>query len=99
MENKESLTANLAIYKYKNRKLYCKNLKRYVTLQEIFDWVKDGATATILDHESGRDVTKEVLLTCIYRNFLQNTDRFVLKEIEETIQTLDESYSILDKVE
>lgn len=89
---------NIAIYKYQNRKYYARGLG-YLSLKKIFTLVKSGKEITVLDRKTKKDLTKETLIRCLTNNFVENQDRIVLKDIEETIQTLDASYNILDKVD
>lgn len=45
------------VKRYSNRKLYDTSESRYVTLEEIARWVKDGQEVKILENESGEDLT------------------------------------------
>ena len=53
--------------KYSNRKIYSLEQSRYVSLQEIFTDVNQGAKVVIKLHGSGKDVTNEVLREAVMR--------------------------------
>lgn len=49
------------IIKYKNRKLYSRTQKLYITLGDIKTMLKEGKTVTVLDKETGADITDKTL--------------------------------------
>jgi polyhydroxyalkanoate synthesis repressor PhaR len=49
------------IKKYSNRRLYDLQVKRYVTLDELYEWVVDGADISVIDKDRQQDVTCAVL--------------------------------------
>ena len=49
------------IKKYSNRRLYDLQVKRYVTLDEIYDWVVEGTDIRVIDKDRQEDVTCAVL--------------------------------------
>lgn len=49
------------IKRYPNRKLYDTEAKRYVTLDQIAQMVRDGQEVEVRDHESGEDLTSLTL--------------------------------------
>ena len=49
------------LIKYKNRKIYDKDLQRYVNLTEVADLITNGAKVVVKSHTSGKNVTNEVL--------------------------------------
>jgi len=51
----------ILIKKYDNRRLYCVNEGRYVSLPEIRDFVKGGRDVKVVEKTSGRDITKFIL--------------------------------------
>jgi polyhydroxyalkanoate synthesis repressor PhaR len=53
------------IKKYSNRRLYDLQVKRYVTLDEIYDWVVAGADIHVIDKDSQEDITCAVLFQVI----------------------------------
>lgn len=50
----------ITIIKYQNRKLYSKELKGYITLNDILDYVKTGQSYNVCDKVTGADITREV---------------------------------------
>lgn len=53
------------IKRYPNRKLYDTEAKRYVTLDEIAGMVREGRDVSVVDHESGEDVSSLTLTQII----------------------------------
>jgi polyhydroxyalkanoate synthesis repressor PhaR len=53
------------IKKYSNRRLYDLQVKRYVTLDDIYEWVADDTDVSIIDKDRQEDVTCSVLLQVI----------------------------------
>lgn len=51
----------MELVKYKNRKLYDRNLARYATLTQVVEAVRQGKTVKVTDKVTGADVTCEVL--------------------------------------
>lgn len=49
------------IKRYPNRKLYDTEAKRYVTLEQIAQMIREGAEVSVVDHESGDDLTSLTL--------------------------------------
>ncbi len=54
------------IKRYANRKLYDTRASRYVTLQKIAGFVRDGEDVQIIDNESKEDLTNVTLAQIIY---------------------------------
>ena len=49
------------IKRYPNRKLYDTEAKRYVTLEQVAQMVRDGQEVEVRDHKSGEDLTRLTL--------------------------------------
>ncbi|HRJ40703.1 MAG: hypothetical protein KJZ86_03660 [Caldilineaceae bacterium] len=49
------------IKRYPNRKLYDTEAKHYVTLEQIAQMIRKGAEVSVVDHESGDDLTSLTL--------------------------------------
>jgi len=49
------------IKRYPNRKLYDTEAKHYVTLEQIAQMIRDGAEVSVVDHETGDDLTSLTL--------------------------------------
>ena len=53
------------IKKYSNRRLYDLQVKRYVTLEEIYKWVSDEADVRVIEKDRQEDITCSVLLQVV----------------------------------
>jgi polyhydroxyalkanoate synthesis repressor PhaR len=53
------------IKKYSNRRLYDLQVKRYVTLEEIYDWVVADADISVIDKDRQEDITCAVLFQVV----------------------------------
>jgi polyhydroxyalkanoate synthesis repressor PhaR len=53
------------IKRYGSRKLYDTEESRYVSLEEIGDWVRQGQQVQVLDNQNGDDVTGQTLTQII----------------------------------
>ena len=53
------------IKRYGSRKLYDTEESRYVSLEEIGDWVRGGQQVQVVDNQSGEDVTSQTLTLVI----------------------------------
>ena len=51
----------ILVKKYDNRRLYCVDEGRYVSLAEIRGFVQAGRTVRVIEKSSGRDITKTVM--------------------------------------
>lgn len=58
-------TQPVLIKKYSNRRLYDMELKRYITLEELRDRIRDGAEVQVVDSKTGEDLTQVVLIQLI----------------------------------
>jgi len=57
---------SISIVLYKNRKFYCKQRSCYVTLRDIFDMVRGDVKLLIQEYDSGKDVTRDIVLKAVY---------------------------------
>ncbi len=55
------------IKKYANRKLYDTTDKRYLTMDSLAELIKDGAEVSIVDNETGRDLTSSIVSQLLAR--------------------------------
>ena len=53
------------IRKYSNRRLYDLQVKRYVTLDDIYDWVVDDTDIRVIDKDRQEDITCAVLFQVV----------------------------------
>lgn len=54
------------IKRYSNRKLYDSEAARYVTLEELGDRIRSGEDISVVDHESGADLTAVTLMQIMF---------------------------------
>jgi len=59
------LPDQIIIKKYSNRRLYDTTHKKYVTLDEISNLIKDGSEIKVLDSQTDEDITKIVLMQVV----------------------------------
>jgi polyhydroxyalkanoate synthesis repressor PhaR len=91
------------IKRYNNRKLYDTHAKRYVTLFDLADMIRQGDDVTVLDHANGEDITSQIQAQIIFeqerqaRGGLPNTvlthliqaSNQTLKQLRTTLLPLD----------
>ena len=75
------------IKRYSNRKLYDTNARAYVTLDEIAEMIRAGEGVRILDHESGADITNQILTQIIYEQEKNKGGLFPQFMLTRLIQT------------
>jgi polyhydroxyalkanoate synthesis repressor PhaR len=56
----------IIIKRYRNRKLYNTQSKRYITLEEIEQIIKDQEEIKVIDNDSGNDITATTLTQIIF---------------------------------
>jgi polyhydroxyalkanoate synthesis repressor PhaR len=54
------------IKRYVNRKLYDTETKRYVTLEDLANFVRQGEDVRVVDHATGEDLTSQTLLQVVF---------------------------------
>ena len=54
------------VKRYSNRKLYDTESKRYVTLDDLADFIRRGEEVRVVDHVTGEDLTSVTLMQVIY---------------------------------
>jgi polyhydroxyalkanoate synthesis regulator protein len=67
---------SLTITKYSNRKLYDKNKKRYTTLSEIKQQIKDGMIIKVVSEKTNKDITDDTLKSIIRLCNLNNNELY-----------------------
>jgi polyhydroxyalkanoate synthesis repressor PhaR len=56
----------IVIKKYSNRKLYNTVTKKYITLSEISQLIRSGNEVSVIDNDSGEDITADTLSQIIF---------------------------------
>jgi polyhydroxyalkanoate synthesis repressor PhaR len=64
----EEISGQIVIKKYSNRRLYDSTNKRYVTLDEIANLIKEGNAIRVYDTQTGEDISKLILIQVILEN-------------------------------
>ena len=74
------------IKRYANRKLYDTRESRYVTLQDVASYVRDGQDVRIIDNKSKEDLTRVTLAQIIYEEEKAGDDRRTLTSLRSFVQ-------------
>lgn len=82
------------IKKYANRKLYDTRTSRYVTLEEIAQLVRDGHDITVVDRDSGHDLTQVILSQIVLHEERRGPKRLM----DAGADALDRGQALLDYV-
>jgi polyhydroxyalkanoate synthesis repressor PhaR len=59
------LPEHVIIKKYSNRRLYDTSHKRYITLEEIANLIKEGNEIKVIDSQTDEDITKVILMQVV----------------------------------
>ena len=73
------------LVKYSNRKIYDRTKSKYVTFIDIETDIKNCRDVQIVDNATGKDVTKEVLLSLIGNGL---DTKMKLEDIIEIVENL-----------
>ena len=73
------------LVKYSNRKIYDRTKSKYVTFTDIETDIKNCRDVQIVDNATGKDVTKEVLLSLIGNRL---DTKMKLEDIIEIVENL-----------
>jgi hypothetical protein len=82
------------IKKYANRKLYDTRTSRYVTLDEIAQLVRSGHDITVVDRDSGHDLTQVILSQIVLTEERRGPKRLM----DAGADALDRGQALLDYV-
>lgn len=101
------------IKRYSNRKLYDTHAKRYVTLFDLADMIRQGDDITVLDHGSGEDITQQIQAQIIFEqerqagsglpntvltNIIQASNQ-TIKQLRNTVLPLDAAPRLDSEIE
>jgi polyhydroxyalkanoate synthesis repressor PhaR len=84
--NEIAASAPRVIKRYANRKLYDTRESRYVTLQDIAEFVRVGQNVQIIDNKSKEDLTRVTLAQIIYEEERNGDDRRTLTSLRSFVQ-------------
>ena len=77
------------IVRYPNRRFYDRSQGKYVTLQDIAEMVKRGASVTVSDSRTGDDLTRAILTQIILDHHPERMDLFPVPVLHMMIQAND----------
>jgi len=75
------------IKRYSNRKLYDLQESRYVTLQEVAEFLQNGDEIKIVDNKTREDITSVTLAQILYEQEKQNKSGLPLSTLKGFIRT------------
>jgi polyhydroxyalkanoate synthesis repressor PhaR len=81
------------IKRYGSRKLYDTEESRYVSLEEIGDWIRAGHVMRVVDTQSGEDVTAQTLAQIILDEGKRGTSPFSSAFLHDLIRRGEEVVS------
>jgi polyhydroxyalkanoate synthesis repressor PhaR len=69
-------TEPIRIKRYPNRRYYATHTSRYISLPEIEQLIREGATVEIVDSQTGEDLTRAILVQIIAEMHPEKIDLF-----------------------
>ncbi len=69
----------IIIKKYENRRLYCVNTAKYVSLSDIRDMISEGKNIKVVEKTSGKDITKYILMQVLLEERYEVMPEFFIK--------------------
>ncbi len=79
------------IKKYPNRRLYDTELSKYVTLAHLRQLIHDGTEFKVTDSQSGKDITRSILIQIITEQEAGNEALFSTEMLTDIIRFYDET--------
>lgn len=74
------------IKRYESRKLYDTEESRYVSLEEISQWIRDGQEVRVVDNATGKDVTSQTLTQIILEEGRRGTSFLPSELLHELVR-------------
>lgn len=78
-------TEPTTIKKYANRRLYHTGTSSYVTLEDLYDMVKNGEDFIVKDAKTGEDLTRSVLTQIIFEQEAKGTNLLPVNFLKQVI--------------
>jgi len=94
-EKPKNKKMRLRIKRYLNRKLYNTHAKKYITLDEIVELIRDGDDITVVDASSGEDITTVILTQVIIRQEKKGERRLSHSLLEGLIRAHEDTLEVL----
>ena len=82
--------ATVLIKKYGNRRLYDSSTSKYVNLDDIAGFIRDGKDVQVVDAKSGRDLTRVTLTQIITEDAKEKPTGLPLELLRQLIVASDE---------
>lgn len=82
------------VKRYGSRKLYDTEESRYVTLEELVGWIRDGQQVRVVDNESGEDVTAQTLTQVILDQGRRGASFLSIETLHELIRRGEETMRV-----
>jgi polyhydroxyalkanoate synthesis repressor PhaR len=82
--------ATVVIKKYENRRLYDTAASRYVNLDDIARFIRDGSDVQVIDAKSGKDLTRVTLTQIITEDAKEKPTGLPLELLRQLIVASDE---------
>jgi polyhydroxyalkanoate synthesis repressor PhaR len=79
----------IAIKRYPNRRLYDRQSRRYITLQDLEDLVLDGKTIEVRDSRTGEDLTRAILTQILLERHPEKMEMFPVPMLHGILQAND----------
>ena len=73
----------LHIKRYSNRKLYNTAVKKYITLDELANFIRDGEEIVVIDNDSGEDITSITLTQIILEFEKKHPNRLPIRFLQK----------------
>jgi polyhydroxyalkanoate synthesis repressor PhaR len=77
------------IRRYPNRRLYDRSRRRYVTLQEIEELVREGRTVLVRDSRTGEDLTRSILTQILLERHPEKMEMFPVAMLHAILRAND----------
>ena len=89
----------ILIKKYSSRRLYNTYAKCFLTIRQLGEMIRDGLNVTIIDKETGDDITKTVLTQVVMEEEKSNQDILPVNLLHQLIRSSGSAYKgVLDGV-
>lgn len=82
------------VKRYGSRKLYDTEESRYVTLDELVGWIRDGQQVRVVDNENGEDVTAQTLTQVILEQGRRGAPFLGIETLHELIRRGEETMRV-----
>jgi polyhydroxyalkanoate synthesis repressor PhaR len=90
MNRKAAKPETILIKKYGNRRLYDTARSRYVNLDDIAQYIRDGSEVRVVDADSERDLTRVILTQIITEDAKEKPTGLPLELLRQLIMASDE---------